>query len=185
MDKPTNALRVIIEGQAGAGKTTLALKIKALLEAEGATNVTIDDDDINLGTSYEYLQAQRWDAIKADRTIEVETVQTRPNVNKLTDARVEGLVVGTVVTPGIDIARFVVESPVTGNACHMISEPASGLVWVSDLDSGEVYSVDFGMLCNCKVLRLVIGDDFGFSWCAGSEHLSDKVYEHVMEMNCD
>lgn len=164
-----NGLRVLIVGGAGACKTTMALKLQELLIQAGASVVTVEDEDVRLGTSYENLQPKRWDAIKG-RSISIVTnqsSQSRPPELSFHDK---------------NVAKYVLQSPITENACHMISWPgADGYCWVNDLDAGEIMRVEFTALKNQPMIRNVASSDFGFSWCAESEHLSNNLYNWVME----
>jgi hypothetical protein len=73
-------------------------------------------------------------------------------------------------------AKKVVESPLTGNACHAIDFPTKdGLVTVNDLDMGEVYTVRLASLAKARVYRDVDESDFQFSW------VMDEYNEDVME----
>lgn len=166
MEKPSHNLCVVISGLAGAGKTTLALKLKDLLEAEGV-HIEVHDFDVDNNSEFPELQSRRWDAIRSDLCVSLVTEQLRANHP----------------ATFLELVMNVFESPIIpSNACHMISMPdGDNDVWVSDLDSGEVYKVDLLMLHQQPVLRKVVADDFGYSWCASSEHLSDQVYEFVME----
>jgi hypothetical protein len=173
MDKK-RTLKVVISGVAASGKTTLALKLQELLASVGATNVKVSDIDIEVGSRYELLQDKRWDVIK-DAQIEIETVQMSKSARVLVrhiPANVHDA----------NIALYIVQSPITDNACHMISWPDDeGMVYVNDLDMGEIQQVSFEDLKGMPMFRKVEGDDFGFSWVAGDDRLSDELYEWVME----
>ena len=126
---------------------------------------------MNEGHEPANFQDKRWDAVKGNILFEVCTVQVQKK-----------FATKKVASKEKTLARYVVQSPLTNNACHMISWPdEAGLVYINDLDMGEVHQVAFSDLVNAPMYREVEGDDFGFSWVAGSEHLSDDLYTWVME----
>ena len=66
-----------------------------------------------------------------------------------------------------DLCMHVFESPVTGNACHVITFPNDdGHVLVNDLDMGETYKLTLSDVAEsqCKRFRPVEVEDFQFSW---------------------
>ena len=75
-----------------------------------------------------------------------------------------------------DLCLHVFESPVTGNACHVVSYPDDqGKVLINDLDMGEVYRLSTKLLSRCKVEA----EDFQFSWVIDA--YDEDLYNEVME----
>ena len=65
----------------------------------------------------------------------------------------------------LKLASTIIESPKTGNACHVISFPfKNGEVVVNDLDMGVCYRVKHSSLSGMQIFRPVEPEDFQFSW---------------------